>query len=367
MISFAPTEEQQLVVDTISRYSREKVHPARHEADEKRAYPDNLIEEGWRLGLQSVWVPEGLGGLGEPHSAVSAALFAEELAYGDLALALQVLAPALFGLPIHLYGTEAQQARWLPYLARERFAPLAVALQETGWDFDPAHLATSARREGDEYTLHGSKVGVSLADSAEALLVYADEGGETQAFIVERNTTGLVVGEREQLMGVRAFPTYELSLDACRVPASARLGMGAGLDPADFDRLQNLSRVTLAALALGVSRSALEYATAYAKDRHAFGRPIAQFQSIAFMLAEMCIELDAARLMVWEAAWNLDQNCPATRECVLAAQYADSTAMSIADRAVQIYGGHGYIRENPVELLLRNARGITTLAGMALL
>ncbi len=364
MISFAPTEEQQLVVDTISRYSREKVQPARHDADEQRAYSPQLIEEGWRLGLAGAWVPESYGGLGEPHSALNAALFAEELAYGDLALALQVLTPALFGLPVREFGSQAQQSRWLPTLAGENFAPLSAALWETGWDFDPAKLQSSARRDGDEYVLQGNKVRVPLAEDSPALLIYANEDGVTQGFIVERNTAGLLIGEREQLMGLRALPTYELSLDGCRVSASARLGEEKGLD---FGRVQNLSRVTVAGLAVGVARAALEYAVTYAKDRQAFGRPIAQFQSIAFMLAEMRIELDGARLMLWEAAWNLDRDRPATRECVLAAQYADETAMLVADRAVQIYGGHGYIRENPVELLLRNARGITSLAGMALL
>ena len=128
MISFAPTADQQLVIDTIGRYVRERVEPARHEADEERRYPAALIEEGWRLGLTTTWVPETYGGLGEPHSAVNAALFAEELAFGDLALALNVLAPALLGLPVLSFGTEAQQARWLPYLTRDNRPPLSAAL-----------------------------------------------------------------------------------------------------------------------------------------------------------------------------------------------------------------------------------------------
>jgi acyl-CoA dehydrogenase len=364
VISFAPTEEQQLIIDIISRYGREKVEPARHEADEQREFPALVTLEGWRLGLASAWVPAASGGLGDPHSALNAALFAEELAYGDLALTLYLLTPVLFGLPVHLFGSQAQRSRWLPYLARDTYPRLTGALSETGWDFDPSKLQTSARRDSQEYVLHGEKVAVPLAADAEAFLVYASEGGKTEAFIVERDRPGLVVREREQLMGLRALPTYELSLEECHVPAEARLGEEAGID---FSRIQNLSRVTVAALALGVARAALDHALAYARERQAFGRPIAQFQSIAFMLAEMRIEIDGARLMTWEAAWNLDQGRSATRECVLATQYADETSMLVADRAVQIYGGHGYIRENPVEQLLRNARGITTLAGMALL
>jgi acyl-CoA dehydrogenase len=364
MISFAPTEDQQLVIDTIGRYVREKVEPARHDADEERGYPDALIEEGWRLGLSTIWVPESFGGLGEPHSAVNAALFAEELAAGDLALALNVLAPALLGLPVLSFGTEAQQARWLPYLTRDDRPPLSAAFWEDGWDFDPLGQRTVARGDDLDYVLSGAKVGVPLAADAEAFLVYADEGGATQAFIVERGTAGLHVGEREQLMGVRALPTYELRLDDCRVPVSARLGESQGCN---FRLIQNFSRVTVAGLAVGVARAALDHALRYAKERLAFGRPIAQYQSIAFMLAEMRIEIDAARLMNWEAAWNLDKGHEATRECVLAERQAFDAALSAADRAVQIYGGHGYIRENPVELLLRNARGFATLTGMALL
>jgi acyl-CoA dehydrogenase len=364
MISFAPTDEQQFVIDTIGRYVRAKVQPVRHDADEQRAYPAALIEEGWRLGLTSTWVPEAYGGLGESHSALNAALFAEELAYGDLALALYVLAPALFGLPVLRFGSQAQQLRGLPYLAHDTLPPLTAALWETGWDFDPSRLRTNARRDGSDYVLSGAKVGVPLAKDAAAFLIYANEDGSTQAFIVERDTPGLSIGEREQLMGLRALPTYEIVLDGCRISATARLGESQDID---FRQVQNFSRVTVAALALGVARAALEHALVYAKGRLAFGRPIAQFQSIAFMLAEVRIEIDAARLMIWEAAWNLDQGHESTRECVLAEQQASETAMLAADRAVQIYGGHGYIRENPVELLLRNARGITLLAGMALL
>jgi alkylation response protein AidB-like acyl-CoA dehydrogenase len=364
MISFSPTEEQQFVVATIGRFAREKVRPARQEADETGAYPRALIEEGWRLGLTAAWVPEDYGGLGEEHSAINAALFAEELGYGDLSLALHVLAPALVGVPILRAGSEAQRERWLPRLAEDVFPALSAALTESGWDFDPAHPRTTARRDGDEYVLDGAKVRVPLAAEAEALLIYADDSDATQGFIVDRAAAGLVIGEREQLMGLRALPTYELTLSDCRVAAAARVGEGKGMD---MGAVLNLSRVTLGALAVGVARNALEHALAYAKERQAFGKHIAQFQSIAFMLAEMRIEVDAARLMVWEAAWHLDQGHDATRECVLGAQYAEETAMMVADRAVQIYGGHGYIRENPVESLLRQARGISTLTGMALL
>jgi alkylation response protein AidB-like acyl-CoA dehydrogenase len=165
-------------------------------------------------------------------------------------------------------------------------------------------------------------------------------------------------------MGIRALPTYELRLEDVRVPTTARLGGERGCDP---DLLLNYSRVALASLAVGVARGAFEYASDYARQREAFGRPIGQFQAIAFLLAEMAIEVDAARLLAWEAAWMLDQGKDATHAAALAKQYADQMALFVTDRAVQVLGGHGYIREHPVERWLRNGRGFTTFLGLAMI
>lgn len=363
MISFQPTSDQKLVMETIRRFVKERVERVRHEADENRALPPTVIKEGWNLGLFGGWVPEELGGLGEEHSAVSGALYAEELAYGDLSLALTLLAPALVGLPVLKYGTAAQKARWLPFLADDKFTPLTAAHQEPGWNFDPNIPRTTARRAGDSYSLNGHKVLVPLAQEATVVLVYATEGDTTQAFLVEQGSAGMQVGEREKNLGLLALPTYEVRFEDCRVPASARLGGPNGCDAA---QLLNYSRVGSGALAVGVARAALDYARNYAKDRQAFGRPIAQFQSIAFMLAEMAIEVDAARLMLWEAAWLLDRGQAATEEAVLAKNFADNTALMVADRAVQILGGHGYIREHPVEMYLRNARVFGVVSSLAM-
>jgi len=169
--------------------------------------------------------------------------------------------------------------------------------------------------------------------------------------------------ERESFMGIRALPTYELRLDDVHVPASCRLGGDHGID---IDALMNYSRVALAALAVGVARGAFEYARDYAKQREAFGKPIAQNQAIAFMLAEMAIEIEAARLMTYEAAWHLDKGHNATQSASLAKAYADEMALMVTDRAVQILGGHGYIREHPVERWLRNGRGFSTFLGLAM-
>ncbi len=169
--------------------------------------------------------------------------------------------------------------------------------------------------------------------------------------------------EREKNMGIKALATYELSLKDCRVPKSNRLGGEGGCD---FVRVLNCSRVALSAMAVGVARGAFEYARDYARERSAFGEPIASRQTIAFMLAEMAIEIDATRLMTWEAAWKLDRGEDATKEASLLKSYADDMVLTVTDRAVQILGGHGYIRDHPVELWLRNGRGFATFSGMAI-
>jgi alkylation response protein AidB-like acyl-CoA dehydrogenase len=203
---------------------------------------------------------------------------------------------------------------------------------------------------------------VPLADRAEALLVYATAPDGPAAFVVERGAAGLRVGEPEKHMGVRALATFGLTLDGVRVPAANRLGGdGAGVQP-----LVDAQRVASAAAAVGVARAAFDYARDYAKERKAFGVAIAQKQAIAFMLSNMAIEIDSMRLLAWEAAWRLDKGMPATREAFLAKQYAADAVLKIADNAVQVLGGHGYIRDHLVELFLRDARSFGTLDGFAI-
>lgn len=364
MISFTPSDEQKLIAETVRRYATERMRAAASDADEQRVVAPELIDKGWELGLLPNALPEQYGGFGEEHSALTGAVAAEELGYGDLALALYLLAPNLFALPILHCGTDAQKEHWLPRLADAEFAPATAALIEPRWDFDPHELQTTATRDGNDYLLNGQKSYVPLAADAQVMLVYARDGDATQAFIVEKGTVGMTVGERERNMGIQALPTYTVQFDNVRVPADARLG---GEQGCDLELLLNYSRVTLAALAVGVARGAYEYARDYARQREAFGRPIAQYQAIAFMLAEMAIEVDAARAMAWEAAWKLDQGHDATASAVLAKQYADEMALSVTDHAVQVLGGHGYIREYPVERWLRNARGFTTFLGLAMI
>jgi alkylation response protein AidB-like acyl-CoA dehydrogenase len=355
------TEEQKMIVGAVSKFAVEEMREAARECDEAGHIPKELIDTAWEFELVASHVPEEYDGFGE-HSALAGVLVAEELAYGDLSIAMHAMAPGLVAFPILIGGTEAQRQAYLPLFCGEAFKPATAALIEPRYDFDPYELATTATLEGEEYVLNGQKCYVPLAADADLMLVWAAENGAMQGFIVPRGTPGLEIGETEKNMGIKALATYGLALNDCRVPQANKLGGGEGCD---FNCLLNYSRVALAAMAVGVARGAYEYARDYAKERYAFGEPIASRQAIAFMLAEMAIEVDATRLMAWEAAWKLDRGEDATKECYLARTYADDMVLDVTDRAVQVLGGHGYIRDHPVEMWLRNGRGFATFDGMA--
>ncbi len=362
MVSFEPSEDQQLIRDMVADFAREQIRPLARECDEKGEVPGTLVQQGWDLGLAQSAIPEEFGGAGDTRSAVTSVLVIEELAWGDLSIATHLLAPRLLVYPVADAGTKEQKAQVLKRYTGAQFTPATAAVMEPRWDFDLTELATKANRENGSYVLNGSKCFVPLADEAEHVLVYArNQDGTTDGFLIEKGTSGLRIVEREKNMGLKGVPTHELALENCRIPASARLGGDTGCN---FDRQMNHARVGSAAAAVGVARAALEYARDYAKERRAFGSYIAQKQAIAFMLAEMAIEIDAARLLTWEAAWKLDRGEDATREACLAKQYAANMALMVTDRGVQILGGHGYIRDHLVELLLRNARGFATFEGL---
>ena len=363
MISFSPTEEQQMIVNMVKEFATDRMRPAYRESDESGEIPSDIIRAAWEMGLISTSIPKEQGGLGEEHLTVTGSLIAEELAWGDLSMAMHILCPSLVVLPLVEMGSEDQKREYLPPFSGKGFRAGTAALIEPRFTFDPYSLATTARLDGGQYVLNGEKCFVPLAAEADLLLVYAAENGSTQAFIIEKGTPGLEIGEREKNMGIKALATCEITLKDCRVPRENRLGGAVGCD---FKRIMNCSRVALAAMAVGVARGAFEYARDYAKQRVAFGEPIASRQAIAFMLAEMAIEIDAARLMTWEAAWRLDRKEDATKEAYLAKTYADDMVLMVTDRAVQILGGHGYIREHPVELWFRNGRGFATFDGMAI-
>jgi acyl-CoA dehydrogenase len=364
MISFTPTEEQQMIVTLVKQFANDEMRKIYRECDENDEIPTRILETAWAMGLVSSAIPEKYGGPGGEQSAITGALLAEELAWGDLSMAMAILSPSLVIVPILALGTEEQKQKYLPTFCGDKFRAASAAVIEPHFEFDAGAMKTTAALKDGSYTLKGQKCLVPLAADADPLIVYAAEKGKTCGFIVDKGTKGLEIGEREKNMGIKALNTYELSLKNCQVPAENKLGGAKGCD---FNLIMNHSRVALAAMAVGVARAAYEYSRDYAKERVAFGEPIASRQAIAFMLAEMAIEVDAARLVNWEAAWTLDKGNEATKETYLAKSYTDDMVLMVTDRAVQILGGHGYIREHPVELWLRNGRGFATFDGMAII
>ncbi len=362
MINFELDQEQKMLTDAIGRLAQERVRKVFRDADEEGVLPPDVVKAGWEIGVLPTSIPEAYGGFGD-YSVMTGALAAEAFAWGDLATTLHVMTPNLVAIPLMLAGTEAQKEAHLPLFCEESLPKVTAALTEPVIQFDPRALKTTAVLENDTYILNGTKSFVPLAEDAETFLIYANENGQTQAFFVPRGADGLEVCAREKLMGVRALPTFQVKLDHVRISTVNKLGGNEGIN---FGRILNHSRVALGALAVGMAKAAFEYARDYAKERVQFGEPIAHRQSIAFMLAEMAMDIDAARLLVWETAWQLDQGQDATQSAAVMKYYVDDMVMSVCDRALQTLGGYGYIREYPVELWLRNARAFATFDGMAI-
>ena len=361
MISFKATDEQDVVRDAMHEFAEQVLRPRAREADEASQLPEDLLAQSWELGLVSTQLPESVGGGGEARSPITNAILLEELAWGDATLALAVLAPAAFAFAIADQGSEEQRRAWLPAFCGGSFHAAALAFVEPGPLFDPALLRTLAEPKGDSgFVLSGAKSFVPLADRASHFLVVARSHGGRDAFVVPRDAEGLRVSEPEKNLGLRALPTATLHLERVEVPAAARLGGAAGCD---VQRIVDAARTALAAVQVGLSRAVLEYAVPYARERRAFDQAIGQKQAIAFRLADMHIETEAQRWLVWKAASQLEQGLSATRAAHHARLYAAQQSMWIADQGVQVLGGHGFIREHPVEMWYRNARTLGVLEG----
>ena len=363
MYGFEPSDEQRMLMDAAERYASNQLRAGGREADEAGELPQGLIEKGWELGVLQASIPEAYGGFGE-HSAVTGVLAAEAMAWGDLSGTLAVMAPTSYVIPVLLGGTEEQKKKLIPPVIEADWKPYVAAYMEPAFDFYEEDMQTTAETKKGGYRLNGVKTMVPFADRAEAYLVFAMLGGSLRAFNVPAGADGLTVGEREPLLGLRALPTFKLTLEDVALEKDALIG---GEEEFNASQIIASSQVAIAAMAIGLSKGALDYALPYAKEREVWGVPIAQKQSIAFMLAEMAIEIESNRLLVWEAAWKLDAEEPdAARAAYLAFSGAAETAMMVTDRAVQTLGGHGYVREHPVEMWMRNGRGIPVMPGLAM-
>ncbi len=361
MISFQPTEEQEVVREAMHDFAEQVVRPVARESDEASKVPEELLAQTWELGLVSTQLPESFGGGGEKRSPVTNALVLEELAWGDATLAAAALAPAGFAFAVADQGSEAQQQELLPLFCGESYHAASLALAEPGPAHDPRNPRTVAEPKGDSFVLSGAKCFVPMGDRASHFLVSARHNGGLEAFVVPREAPGLTVHAGEKNMGLRALPSATLELERVELPAGARLGGERGCN---VQRLIDHSRVALAAALTGLARAALDYAIPYAKDREAFGQAIAQKQGIAFKVADMHIETDSMRWLTWKGASLLEHGEPATRAAHLARSYASRQAMWVSDQGVQVLGGHGFIREHPVEMWYRNARTLGVLEGL---
>jgi len=361
VISFQATDEQEIVRDAMHEFAEQVLRPRAREADEASRVPEELFAQSSELGLVSTQLPASVGGGGEARSPITNAILLEELAWGDATLALAALAPAAFAFAVADQGSEEQRRALLPAFCGPAFHAASLALVEPGPLFDPALPRTFAEPKGESgFVLSGAKSFVPLADRASHFLVVARNNGGRDAFVVPRDAEGLSISEPEKNLGLRALPTATLHLERVLVPASARLGGASGCD---VQRIVDAARTALAAVQVGLSRAVLEYAVPYARERRAFDQAIGQKQSIAFRLADMHIETEAQRWLAWKAASLLEQGLPATRAAHHARAYSAQHSMWIADQGVQVLGGHGFIREHPVEMWYRNARTLGVLEG----
>jgi len=360
LISFEPTAEQRDRQRLAHEFAERELRPIAAEWDEREAYPPDLLPKAARAGLTAYAIPAEYGGGGV--DAVTSVLIAEELSWGCAGLASTLQATMFPVRPLLRFGTDAQRERYLPLLASADGTLAAIAFTEPHAGSDLGAIRAEAERDGDEYALTGEKVYITNGGIADVTVLFAKTGGELTAFLVERDDPGVAAGRVERKLGLRASQTGSVLLDSARVPADRRLGdEGQGFEIAlDFFQA---SRPQVAAAAVGVARAAFEYATDYAREREAFGRPILSRQGVGFKLADMAMLVEAARLLVWRAASAVDAGEDAGLLGSYAKAFAADAAMRITTDAVQVLGGAGIMRDHPVEKWMRDAKVFQVVEG----
>jgi acyl-CoA dehydrogenase len=358
-VSFALTAEQRELRALTREFAEKEIRPKAAEYDEHQTHPADLIAKAHELGLMNVHVPEDFGGLGLP--GFEGMLIGEELSWGCAGIAVSIVANTLGAGPVLIAGSDEQKRTWLPPLLEE---PLlcSFALSEPDAGSDVARIKTTAERRGDEYVLNGSKMFISNAGHAAWSVVFASTDRSRghkglSAFVVPMDSEGVTIEKHLDKMGQRSTDTSAFALSDVVVPAANRIGEeGEGFKIA----MQTLdfTRPGTAAGAVGVAQAAYEYSVEYAKERVTFDVPIAMHQGINFLIADMATEIEAARLLTWQAAWMLDSGYgrDATLYSSFAKRFSADTAMKVTTDAVQIFGGYGYMKEYPVEKLMRDAK-----------
>ena len=360
-----PDDDQKMIVATVGEFAEEVLRPAAREADESASYSRDLVTKGNELGITAINIPENFDGFAERRAAVTNALVAEALAYGDMGLALPILAPAGVASALTHWGSAEQQATYLKEFAGENVPQACLAIAEPHPLFDPTSLKTTAVRTPSGYRIDGVKSLVVAAAEAELLVVAAQLKGKPALFIVESSSKGLTVTP-DPSMGIRAAALGQVELDHVSVPLSARLGEDGATDE-DYSEAVALSRLGWASLAVGTAHAVLDHVVPYVKERHAFGEPVAHRQSVAFMCANIAIELDGLRLITWRGASRADQGLSFAREAALAKRLGTDKGMQIGLDGVQLLGGHGYTKEHPVERWYRDLRAIGVAEGIVVI
>jgi acyl-CoA dehydrogenase len=357
MVEFSLTEEQRSLQDLARKFAKTEMLPAAAACDREGRFPEEIYRKAWELGLMNLNVPTEYGGSG--LSVFDQCVIVEELAHACGGMTTSIIANCLALEPILLGGTDEQRKRTLaPFCAAYHLA--SFCLTEPASGSDAGGLSTRCRRDGDFYVLDGEKCFITNAPHASLYTVFATldpalrHKGIT-AFFVPREAEGITPGKDEDKMGHRASSTSTVKFDHVRVPVADRLGAeGAGFSLA----MQTLdhTRTPIGALATGIAQAAVDYAGDYANKRHSFGKPIGEHQAIQMKLANMAQDVNAARLLTWQAAWWIDRGQRGSFESSMAKCFASDAAMRVADDAIQIFGGYGYMREYPVEKLLRDAK-----------
>ncbi len=366
-MDFALSEEQRALQDAARVFAAEVMRPQAAHFDETAELPKEILKQAFELGLFNMTIPESLGGVGLSH--LNQTLAVEELAWGCPAMATSIVANDLALLPLHLGATDEQKQRLVkPFTGR--FKLTSFCLTEPNAGSDVAGMSTTARRDGDHYVLNGAKCFITNGGYAEQYTVFASLDRTQRhksigCFVVEANggpPPGLTVGKHENKMGQRASNTVALTFEDVRVPVQNRIGAeGDGFRIA-METLDN-SRPLTAMMAVGLARAAMEHAIDYSKGRKQFGKPVSEFQAVQFLLADMAKDIQAARLLTYQSAWLLDEGQKNTLVSSYAKSFAADMAMRVATDAVQVFGGYGYIKEYPVEKLMRDAKLIQIYEG----
>jgi len=359
LFDLTPTEDEQMLVDVVGEFATEMMRPAAAEADDACAPPEELLRSSLEIGLPILGVPEELGGISTERSSMAGTLVAEALSKGDMGLAVACLAPGAVATALSLWGSDEQQSTYLPAFTGDEVPAAALALTEPRPLFDAMNPETRATRDGDGFVLDGVKSLVPRAADAELFVVGAELDGKPALFLVESATEGLEI-ESEPSMGVRAAGLGRVILKDARVSDLALLGDPDGTAYAECVRL---SRLGWCALAIGTGQAVLDYVIPYVNERQAFGEPVSNRQSVAFMVANIAIELQSMRLVTYKAASRAAQGKPFEREAALARKLCAERGMQIGNDGVQLLGGHGFVKEHPVERWYRDLRAIGVMEG----